>query len=40
MKKIGMIRMNNPFDPNPYPPGREPKEPPDWWNEEDYEDDD
>jgi len=33
--------MINPFDPNPYPEGHEPSDPPDWYDpdEDDWDDD-
>jgi len=33
--------MTKPFDPNPYPPGREPEEPPEWYDpeEDDWDED-
>ena len=36
-----MTRLTEPFDPNPYPPGREPEEPPAWWDpdDEDWDED-
>lgn len=40
MTKIGRMRMTRPFDPNPYPPGREPEAPPEWWDPEDDDWDD
>ena len=39
MKRTGM-RMTNPFNPDPYPEGHRPQEPPEWWDGEDWDDED